>query len=207
MSSTINSRTAARNRKRESRARAAERAAEQAKLLASQHSAYAEVCAPEIVRNPVMSSNGKTMLRGPLVTIEHNMPVRTLAVTDTIKRLARSPRVTDKMIAAARHFQADANDVGTGLGPAGANWGREGVSGGGSGDGRHDAMVMQITIERRLKGAMQALGVHQGAIWRVLVDSIPVSALATETGLDASVMMEFVMDGLGKLVDYYAPRK
>lgn len=164
--------------------------------------AIAEILAPAVMRTPLYSPTG-AMLLGARVTIRDGKPVRSLPDQIAHDPLATHIRLTDRQARAAHMLRLDWADVGTGIGVGAVDYLRSG--GPGDGQGSNRAIVEQIATRARLDGAFAAAGAFSPILARVVLDCIPVSIWARETGHTPEDAMTWLRGGLNRLVSYYHP--
>jgi hypothetical protein len=196
----FNKREAARLRKRKQRELAREAARLAAEQLAARREIVDESLAPKVRREPVTRADGSVLV-GPRVVVQNGKPMR----ADPISNLARnSPLFGERHKFAARRLQQDAADVGSGINAAAIDL--QGAGGGrGDGTGAHASVFEQIRTMRRLQGGLGAMGNLASGVVRVTVDCIPVSAWATEAGLEHKDAIIQVAAGLSRLAAFYDP--
>jgi hypothetical protein len=162
-----------------------------------------ETLAPAVMREPVRAPDGH-MLLGARVAIVNGRPVRSLP-----DQIARDPlfahvRLTARQAKAAAIFRMDWEEVGAGIGGGAVDYLRSGGSGG-DGQGAHHALVVQLATRARLDAAFAAAGAFSPILARVVLDCIPVSVWARETGQPIEDAMAWLRGGLDRLANYYAP--
>jgi hypothetical protein len=155
-----------------------------------------ETLAPAVMREPVRAPNGH-MLLGARVSIVNGRPVRSLLNMATM-------RITERLARAAKMFRQDWEEVGVGVGVAAVDYLRSGGSGG-SGQGGHAAIVAQLAVRTRLEGAFTHVGAFAPSLARVVLDCVPVSVWATETGKTQEDAMAWVKASLDRLAGWYFP--
>lgn len=162
-----------------------------------------ETLAPAIMREPVIAPDGH-MILGARVAIVNGRPVRSLP-----DQIARDPlfahvRLTPRQAKAARIFRLDWEEVGAGIGVGAVDYLRSSGSGG-NGHGAHQALVIQLSTRARLDAAFATAGAFSHILARIVLDCIPVSVWARETGQPIEDAMAWLRGGLDRLANLYTP--
>jgi hypothetical protein len=171
------------------------RAIEAAQALDLRH----EALVPAIMRLPVLTSDGKTVLRGAMVEIVDGFPRRATGWhDDAIGRI----KTTAEQHTAARLFQADHSEAGGGINVSATDYS---ALGGGSGDGtgRHEGLKKQIAARARLEGAHAHMGALGPVVIRVVLDCVPVAEVARQDGAAIEQTRGRLIAGLNRLVEFY----
>ena len=157
----------------------------------------AEICnealVPAIMRHPIVGADGNMAL-GPRVQIVAGRPIRAADI---------GMPCSDRHSRAVARLRAEHAAVGEGCNAPAVDMARAG--GGGDGSGGHAAMLAQIAVLDSLRGAMARLSGHAAIARRVLLEYVPVSVWAAETGNTVPDAMACLREAVSLLADHYWP--